>query len=101
MVSVKKSGGCFGYDGLINKAHRTSTTIALQDTDLFVLSGEHFDKCFNKSILKNDIERKEFLMNKIKTFKLNKQYFDLRFKYIKTHNKSNNDIIYSEGSKVK
>ena len=85
MISVKKSGECFGYDGLMNKAHRTSTTIALQDTDLFVLSALDFDKCFKKNIHQNDKERREFLMNKVKSFKFRKEKFESRFKYIKTH----------------
>jgi len=84
-VNVKGKGECFGYDGVMKKAHRTSTTVAIEDTNLFTLSEQFFDKCFGKSILKSEIERKEFLMERVEIFRERKQYFDSRFKYIKTH----------------
>jgi len=87
---IKGPGECFGYDGLINKAYRTSTTISVTDVDLFTLNQEFFDKSFNKSILRSTVERKEFLMNRIEAFRENKSYFESRFKYIKTHVKLNN-----------
>ncbi len=107
LVNIKGKGECFGYDGLMKKLPRSSTTIAVEDTDLFVLSESDFEKCFSKSILKSEIERKEFLMERIPAFKERRLYFDLRFKYIRTHvrsliilmkKKSISDVLYTEGS---
>ena len=84
-VNVKSKGECFGYDGLKNKVHRTSTTIAIEDTDFFVLSEEYFDKSFNKAISKAERERKDFLIDRIPAFQVRESYFNSRFKYIKTH----------------
>ena len=99
-VNSKSSGECFGYDGLMNKAHRTSTTMTIEDTDFFVLSEEYFDKCFNKAIRQAERERKDFLIERIPAFKNDQVLFNQRFKYIKTHNKTFNDILYTEGSKA-
>ncbi len=85
MVNSKSSGECFGYDGLMKKAFRTSTVMTIEDTDFFVLSEEFFDKSFNKAIHKAERERKDFLMQRIPAFLENKPYFNSRFKYIKTH----------------
>ena len=85
LTAIKKSGECFGYDELMHKNHRTSTTIAIKDTDLFILEEKHFDKSFSKSILKNDIDRREFLMDKVPCFKIREKYFYSKFKFFTTH----------------
>jgi len=46
-VKVKGKGECFGYDGLMNKMKRTSTTVALTDVICFLLNEEDFDKTIN------------------------------------------------------
>ena len=38
-----------------------------------------------KDIQKAERERKDFLLERIPAFRQNKEYFNLRFKYIKTH----------------
>jgi len=85
LVNIKGKGECFGYDGLMNKAFRTSTTKTLENTDFFILSLDGFDKCFNKAIKKAERERKDFLIERIPAFRHNKAYFNTRFKHIKTH----------------
>jgi len=83
--SVKTEGMCFGYDGLMNKANRTSSVYALEDTELFVLDNDGFDKSFLKSILRAEIDRKDFLKDRIPVFKDNEAKFFGLFKLIKTH----------------
>jgi len=84
-ANVKSKGECFGYDGLMNKAFRSSTTKAIEDTDFFILAEEFFDKSFNKAIMKAERERKDFLIDRVPAFQDNLVYFNKRFKYIKTH----------------
>ena len=84
-VNEKTNGECFGYDGLMNKKYRSSTVNTLDDTHFFVLSEENFDKCFGIAILKAEIERKEFLIEKIPAFRKRQDLFYKRFKYIISH----------------
>ena len=44
---TKTKGMCFGYDGLINKAPRTSSVYAEEDTEMFTLDSTSFDLSFN------------------------------------------------------
>jgi len=43
----KTSGMCFGYDGLINKAIRTSSVICEVDTEMFTLDAANFELSFS------------------------------------------------------
>ncbi len=90
-VKVKASGECFGYDGLMNKKNRTSTTVALTDVHMFLLNEEDFDKTINvikfylpfqKSIKRAEIDRKLFLINRIKAFADHIEKFEKIFKKI-------------------
>ena len=77
----------------MKKAFRTSTTVSMENTHLFVLSDRYFKNCFKKNILDHENQRKDFLMERIPVFRERKGYFDSRFKYIKTHVKHYSNIL--------
>jgi len=83
-TDVKLPGMCFGYDGLMLKKERTSSTYCLEDTVLLVLGDVEFEKSLGRAILKCDLERKQFLINRIPSFKKNEHIFCTIFKFLKT-----------------
>ena len=62
-------GMCFGEWGLIYDIRRTTSIYALEDTDLFYLEKEPFNKILIQKFLKSDNDKVNFIMNRITLFK--------------------------------
>ena len=62
-------GMCFGEWGLIYDIKRTTSIYALEDTDLFYLEKEPFNKFLMQKFLKSDSDKVNFIMNRITLFK--------------------------------
>ena len=80
----KVPGMCFGYDGLMLKKARTSSTCCLEDTWLLVLGDVEFERSIGRAIFRCDLERKQFLINRIPSFRNNEKIFVSLFKFLKT-----------------
>ena len=63
------NGMCFGEWGLLYSIPRTTSIYASEDTDLFYLEKEYFNKILFNKFLKNDYEKIHFLIHKFPIFK--------------------------------
>lgn len=61
-------GMCFGEWALMYNIPRTASAYTVE-CDLFYLDKEYFDITFHRSIVRADIERKNFLIKKLPTLK--------------------------------
>ena len=92
-----KNGNCFGEIGLLCNNARTCSALALEDTDLFVLDRNEFGLSFDKSILKSEIERKNFILRKIPPFSaIHYSTYNNIFKKIIPKFFDRNEIIFRE-----
>lgn len=76
---VLNQGTCFGEWALIYNSMRTASAFALEDVDLFYLDKEDFDITLNKEILKTDINKRYFVINKLPILKRNKKISTIIF----------------------
>ena len=65
------NGMCFGEWGLLYSIPRTTSIYASEDTHLFYLEKEYFNKTLLTKILKNDSQKIKFLLHKFPIFKKN------------------------------
>ena len=63
------NGMCFGEWGLLYSIPRTASIYASEDTDLFYLEKEFFNKILFSKFLKNDYEKIHFLIHKFPIFR--------------------------------
>ena len=63
------NGMCFGEWGLLYSIPRTTSIYACEDTDLFYLEKEFFNKILLSKFLKNDSHKINFLIHKFPIFK--------------------------------
>ena len=65
------NGMCFGEWGLLYSIPRTTSIYVTEDTHLFYLKKEYFNKTLFPKFLKNDSEKIKFLLRKFPIFKKN------------------------------
>lgn len=98
-ILCRTDGFCFGEWGLIYKKERSTSALALEDTDLFVLDQESFNISFSKCLSKAEIDRKNFLLKRITPFaEVPFSKFELIYKTIVPMFLSKNEIIFLENS---
>ncbi len=79
----KSSGTCFGELGLIYpNQKRTTSAVALRDTDLFSIEKAPFLAAFGKAFTRSEIEKKGFILSRISGFKEMKTRFDNYYRHI-------------------
>ena len=64
----RSEGYCFGDWGLINHQNRTCSVYALEDTYLFSLNFENFEKTFFKCLQNSDQQKRNFLKENLFPF---------------------------------
>lgn len=67
--TVLGPGMCFGEWAMIYNSPTSASTFALEDTDLFCIDKEHFDSTLSRPIMKADVDKKNFIIRKIPSFK--------------------------------
>ena len=63
-IKILKKGECYGIYNLLNNQPYNLNAIALENTDIFYLEKEHFDKYLLTPISRIDLERK-YIINKL------------------------------------
>ena len=74
------NGMCFGEWGLLYSIPRTTSIYVTEDTHLFYLEKEYFNKTLFPKFLKNDSEKIKFLLRKFPIFK---KHFKIRHIFTK------------------
>ena len=74
------NGMCFGEWGLLYSIPRTTSIYAAEDTHLFYLEKEYFNKTLFPKFLKNDSEKIKFLLRKFPIFQ---KHFKIRHIFTK------------------
>lgn len=74
-VTVLKKGSVFGWNQMMINSPPVDSCFASEDTDLFVLQKEHFDKFLLSVLSRAEMDRKLFISSKIPAFKLELSHF--------------------------
>jgi CRP-like cAMP-binding protein len=99
-------GDCFGEWAIIYNMPRSATAYVIEDSDLLYMEKPSFTEFLAKSVMKSDMERKNFIKSSIMTFN-NIEKFESYYKFIvpmvslafKYKFVEKNTVIYQEGSK--
>ena len=88
-------GMCFGEWDLIRNNILLENAYAAEDTNIFYLDKEYFDRFISSQIIKSDIERKYFITYRIPLLNLD------NIKYVKPEFYQRGNIIYTEFDEAK
>ena len=98
----KGEGYCFGDWGLIYHQNRTCSVYALEDTYLFSLNFENFEKSFYKCLENSDKIKRAFIKENLFPFPIsNNDYSMILYNNTIPINCNKNEKIISEGEKAK
>ena len=98
----KGEGYCFGDWGLLYHQNRTCSVYALEDTYLFSLNFEDFEKSFYKCLEKSDKIKRAFIKENLFPFPISSNdYSMILYNNIIPINCNKNQKIISEGEKAK
>lgn len=89
-TKILKKGDCYGIYNLLNNQPYDVNGIALENTDIFYLEKEFFDKYLLTAVSRIDMERKYLINELIPVFPME------LISYIKPEIYDNNHIIYTE-----
>ena len=89
-TKILKKGDCYGIYNLLNNQPYDVNGIALENTDIFYLEKEFFDKYLLTAVSRIDMERKYLINKLIPVFPME------LISYIKPEIYDNNHIIYTE-----
>ena len=93
--NVYEKESCFGDDDIIKKKNRTNYAYCLENTQLFSISREKFDKYITNKLILKENKKIEFFYSKIQILKENSNFLPLILQIQETtFNK--NQIIYSQ-----
>ena len=98
----RSEGYCFGDWGLINHQNRTCSVYALEDTYLFSLNFENFEKTFFKCLQNSDQQKRNFLKENLFPFPISSHdYSKILYNNLVPIECNKNFKIFSEGEKAK
>ena len=97
----RSEGYCFGDWGLINHQNRTCSVFALEDTYLFSLNFENFEKTFFKCLQNSDQQKRNFIKENLFPFPISSHdYSKLLYNILVPIECNQNFKIFSEGEKA-
>ena len=76
-TSKLTDGNFFGDEDMIKKERRIHSAICLEDSDIFSLSKEYFDKYILDKIVRTEIAKNNFISKKLKILKEDKRFITL------------------------